>query len=574
MFNMWLLSRASLLLLSAVVFCYGHNLDNTISGDKNETPKWPMTYTLDGIIQIPYAEIEEPFTAYLTQTYGRSRIDFYGGMDKTFQLSDGGPFGKMLKLSPMTTEYVTNQMNCFQTNGTKDEPVTAQSVLPDMTGYQFKGKTSMEGRDNVEKWHKEEAIEGKINKYTMWLYTLTSPYDPTLKTSIPIKFQMKGYNVVMGSHYDHYYITYYDFSAEEPDAKVFSDPFKNMDCHGFPGPGSDASSSIYTFNPMREFVEGHTDHVDASFNEFVSRHDRSYRDNKDMEARKDIFRQNMRFIHSHNRKHLPYTLASNHMADMTNEEMGVMRGRLRSSGYNGGLPFAYSTGELKSVPKSLDWRLYGAVTPVKDQASCGSCWSFGTVGTLEGANFLATGELVRLSEQALMDCSWGYGNNGCDGGEDFRSYQWVMRHGGIPTFDSYGGSYLGADGFCHFDDPNVVKGMAIEKYVNVTSGDADALKVALAKHGPISVGIDAAHKSLSFYSNGVYFEPTCNNTPDGLDHAVLLVGYGELNGEGYWLIKNSWSTYWGNDGYVLMSQRDNNCGVATAPTFVIPKQIN
>ena len=79
MFNMWLLSRASLLLLSAVVFCYGHNLDNTISGDKNETPKWPMTYTLDGIIQIPYAEIEEPFTAYLTQTYGRSRIDFYGG---------------------------------------------------------------------------------------------------------------------------------------------------------------------------------------------------------------------------------------------------------------------------------------------------------------------------------------------------------------------------------------------------------------------------------------------------------------------------------------------------------------
>ena len=97
-----------------------------------------------------------------------------------------------------------------------------------------------------------------------------------------------------------------------------------------------------------------------------------------------------------------------------------------------------------------------------------------------------------------------------------RSYQWVMRHGGIPTFDSYGGSYLGADGFCHFDDPNVVKGMAIEKYVNVTSGDADALKVALAKHGPISVGIDAAHKSLSFYSNGVYFEPTCNNRPDGL----------------------------------------------------------
>lgn len=78
-----------------------------------------------------------------------------------------------------------------------------------MSGYQFKGKTSMQGRDNVEKWHKEETIGGKVNKYTMWLYTVTSPYAPTLKTSVPIKFQMKGFNVVMGSHYDHYYITYY-----------------------------------------------------------------------------------------------------------------------------------------------------------------------------------------------------------------------------------------------------------------------------------------------------------------------------------------------------------------------------
>ena len=78
-------------------------------------------------------------------------------------------------------------------------------------------------------------------------------------------------------------------------------------------------------------------------------------------------------------------------------------------------------------------RLYGAVTPVKDQSVCGSCWSFGTVGTLEGALFLNTGQLTRLSQQALVDCSWGFGNNGCDGGEDWRAYQWIMKHGGIPT---------------------------------------------------------------------------------------------------------------------------------------------
>lgn len=106
--------------------------------------------------------------------------------------------------------------------------------------------------------------------------------------------------------------------------------------------------------------------------------------------------------------------------------------------------------------------------------------------------------------------------------------------------------------------------------MNVTSGSNEALRVAIAKHGPISVSIDAGHKSLSFYSYGVYYEPQCKNTPGGLDHCVLAVGYGNLNGKEYWLVKNSWSTHWGNDGYVLMSAKDNDCGVATAATYVEP----
>jgi len=101
-----------------------------------------------------------------------------------------------------------------------------------------------------------------------------------------------------------------------------------------------------------------------------------------------------------------------------------LRGKQRSTGLNGGLPFHYSPEDVKSLPDQMDWRLYGAVSSVKDQAVCGSCWSFGTVGTLEGSLFLKTGKLTRLSQQALVDCSWGFGNNGCDGGEDFRVYEW------------------------------------------------------------------------------------------------------------------------------------------------------
>merc|ERR1711962_1429291 len=252
-------------------------------------------------------------------------------------------------------------------------------------------------------------------------------------------------------------------------------------------------------------------------------------------------------------------------------EMRVLRGRIYDSSlkYNGGQPQVYTKQMLTDAPDTLDWRLYGAVTPVKDQSVCGSCWSFGTVGTLEGTLFLQTGNLVRLSQQALVDCSWGFGNNGCDGGEDFRAYQWIMRHGGIPTEDSYG-PYLGQDSYCRLDNADM--GLKIKGWVNVTSGSNEALKVAIASRGPVSVAIDASHKSLSFYSHGVYYEPSCSSTD--LDHAVLAVGYGTLGGEDYWLVKNSWSTYWGNDGYVLMSRRDNNCGVATTPTYAIPDMFN
>jgi len=89
----------------------------------------------------------------------------------------------------------------------------------------------------------------------------------------------------------------------------------------------------------------------------------------------------------------------------------------------------------------------------------------------------------------------------------------------------------------------------------------------LFENGPVTIGIDASQKSFSFYANGVYYDANCGNQPENLDHQVLAVGYGTLYGQRYWLVKNSWSTYWGNDGYVLMAQKDNNCGVMTSPTY-------
>uniref|UniRef100_A0A8C3ME49 Uncharacterized protein n=1 Tax=Geospiza parvula TaxID=87175 RepID=A0A8C3ME49_GEOPR len=249
-----------------------------------------------------------------------------------------------------------------------------------------------------------------------------------------------------------------------------------------------------------------------------------------------------RFVHSRNRAALSYTLSLNHLADRTPQELAALRGRRRSGTPNHGLPFPTELYAGIILPESLDWR---AVTPVKDQAVCGSCWSFATTGAMEGALFLKTGVLTPLSQQVLIDCSWGFGNFACDGGEEWRAYEWIKKHGGIASTESYG-TYKGQ----------------VRRPLSLVAFPASWGFKAMV--GPICI-IDASHKSFSFYSNGIYYEPKCGS----LDHAVLAVGYGVLQGETYWLIKNSWSTYWGNDGYILMAMKDNNCGVATEATYPI-----
>lgn len=523
-------------------------------------PNFSDSYSVRGTLYIPYAEIEEPFFAWYNLKLGASRIDYYGDMVKTFQLGKAGKYGESLKIAPVSTDSQLNKHTCLQVNGSEELRIQPQSILPDLSDFKLIGQEVVNGQ-TCEKWRLINKVGDKVNKYTMWLRYEELPKAPATKVVVPVRYEMKGYNSLLGSHFDHYYLEYDDFSFDSPSAEVFKIP-ANMTCTAFPGPGS---GHIYTFNPMKEFINNYDSHVDSAYENFKRTHKKKYPNQNEHSQRKEIFRQNMRYIHSKNRANLGYTLASNHLADLTDLEMQALRGRRYTPGYNGGQPFPYDSSDKESLPDSFDWRLYGAVTPVKDQSVCGSCWSFGTTGAIEGAFFLKNGYRVRLSQQALIDCSWGYGNNGCDGGEDFRSYQWMLKHGGLPTEDEYG-SYLGQDGYCHVD--NVTLTAKITGYVNVTSGDEDALKVAMLKHGPISIAIDASHKSLSFYSSGIYFEPKCGNKPDQLDHAVLLVGYGTLNSKPYWLVKNSWSNYWGNDGYVLMSPEDNNCGVMTDPTYV------
>nr|NP_620470.1 cathepsin K1 [Drosophila melanogaster]AAF49777.1 cathepsin K1 [Drosophila melanogaster]AAM52734.1 RE18380p [Drosophila melanogaster]BAA86910.1 homologue of Sarcophaga 26,29kDa proteinase [Drosophila melanogaster] len=532
------------------------------SANATNPPKWDPNYIVKGTLYIPYAEIAEPFYAWYDKNTRRSRIDYYGGMVKTYQLAGEGQYGTLLKLAPITTKTENNKLTCLQVNGTADQAVDIQSILPDAKPFSLVGTESFLGY-TCDKFRLESTIGQKKNIYTLWVRYKKSPHYPSSRMPIPVRYEMRGYNTLLGSHYDHYYLDYDSYEHDDIPNEVFEID-DSLQCVGFPGPGT---GHYATFNPMQEFISGTDEHVDKAFHHFKRKHGVAYHSDTEHEHRKNIFRQNLRYIHSKNRAKLTYTLAVNHLADKTEEELKARRGYKSSGIYNTGKPFPYDVPKYKDeIPDQYDWRLYGAVTPVKDQSVCGSCWSFGTIGHLEGAFFLKNGgNLVRLSQQALIDCSWAYGNNGCDGGEDFRVYQWMLQSGGVPTEEEYG-PYLGQDGYCHVNNVTLVA--PIKGFVNVTSNDPNAFKLALLKHGPLSVAIDASPKTFSFYSHGVYYEPTCKNDVDGLDHAVLAVGYGSINGEDYWLVKNSWSTYWGNDGYILMSAKKNNCGVMTMPTYV------
>ena len=214
-----------------------------------------------------------------------------------------------------------------------------------------------------------------------------------------------------------------------------------------------------------------------------------------------------------------------------------------------------------AVPDSWNWATKGAVTPIKDQGQCGSCWSFSTTGSVEGCTFIATGKLVSLSEQDLVDCSTAQGDQGCDGGLMDDAFQYIIQNKGIDTESCY--PYTAEDGTCHYSKSCC--GATITGYTDVTSGDEKALLEAVYKT-PVSIAIDASQSSFQFYSGGVYSDSGCSSQQ--LDHGVLAVGYGSTGGSDYWIVKNSWGSSWGLSGYIWMARNDNNmCGVATMPSY-------
>uniref|UniRef100_A0A3B5LVD4 Cathepsin La n=1 Tax=Xiphophorus couchianus TaxID=32473 RepID=A0A3B5LVD4_9TELE len=308
--------------------------------------------------------------------------------------------------------------------------------------------------------------------------------------------------------------------------------------------------------------------LDQHWELWKNRYSKTY--NKTEEGwRRMVWEKNLKKIELHNLEHSmgkhSFTLGMNHFGDLTNEEFRQMMNGYKPRAEKKVKGSWFMKPNFLNVPSSVDWRESGYVTPVKYQGGCGSCWAFSATGAMEGQLYRMTGRLVSLSEQNLVDCSRPEGNEGCSGGWMDRAFQYVLDNGGLDSESSY--PYMG-DMPCRYDPSYSV--ISLAGYADVVSGSEVSLMEAVGSVGPVSVAIDAGHTSFQFYQSGIYSEPDCSSLD--LDHGVLVVGYGTaqslLSDANYWIVKNSWGSSWGDNGYIYMSKdNDNNCGIATAASY-------
>ena len=314
-----------------------------------------------------------------------------------------------------------------------------------------------------------------------------------------------------------------------------------------------ASLQLAAAAAVPQLSAGESNHT---FNSWAARHGKVYETASERLHRLEIWLENAHDVRAHQNAGHSWTMELNEFADLSEEEFAARNGLLPTQA----LPVANNGTQLlgaAQLPDSIDWRDHNLVNPVQNQGSCGSCWAFSTIVSIEGAHAKASGDLVKLSEQNLVDCVKGQTDpsngqsccNGCRGGLMNDAMQYVIdkQGGSVDTEQSY--KYQGVGGSCSFTADAV--GATIASFTQVTAGDEAALMQAVATVGPISVGVDAS-KGWQLYRGGVMHPPKtlpgfhpfkkkgCSSSPNKMDHGVAVVGYGtdDVGGD-YWIVRNS-----------------------------------
>jgi C1A family cysteine protease len=508
-----------------------------------QSPDFPDQYYVKGVFSIPYFNISEPIEMWYDAVYNQQVISYYNGMDVTITIEN-------------TTYSIYPElgvMKCTKSVGYQGPLI---SLFPDLEGYTLFNATTEVNNIMVQQYQLSFHNWSASATYDMYIST----------TGVPIQLYLNGVDYIFDSHPDIYILDYGLYLPDYYDATAFDIPSICANAEVVDTVRSRGNIGKM-FSIISEDPAKPDSVLEGEFQQFIQKYNKQYASKEEYSARFEIFKETITFINTHNADDTKtHKVAINHFADMTHEEFTSTITPKVKRPSNDGATFSHKIINNGSIPATVDWRQKGAVTPVKDQGVCGSCYAFGSIGSLEGAYQIATGTLISMSEQQIVDCAWNDALQvqGCNGGYASVVMQWMINNGGLATEASY--PYLMQDGYCRANDHS--SGVRVKAYVNVTQGEDDLLSAVAI--GPVAVAIDASHPEFRYYTSGVYYQANCGNTLDDLDHEVLAIGYGTYNGQDYWLVKNSWSTHWGNEGYVMMSRnKDNNCGIATQPNYPI-----
>lgn len=538
-------------------------------------PNFPKEYEVELEMKMPYSGLVMPLR--ITTSATSQKIDSFHGL----QIENSSSAG--------TLKYVWNNSKrvCLWSppaggptmtsiGGDPQTLVVGQwkpsNVFPDLSQYT---RAEDEYGTGFHKFvaSKKHGVTGTMNDEMAFFWDSVS--------GKPIRWQAHARNPWKDSHTDVWifeYLSVKPLRAEEVSTTL------PEDCHPRTIPvNAQLHNLLSLFNSLTsERVE-----IDEAFGTFLSKHGKSYPP-EEYTSRQRIFHLNSQLVAALNQQHAGRArFKGNAFLDLTPAEVSSLRGgtnsRLRQAGEEWPehyLPFVrtheHDVQTLASLPKDFDWRVKrpDAIARVKDQGICGSCWTFSFIAPLETMHAIQTGKLIELPEQFVLDCTWNFvsvakgGNSACDGGDaSFAALEIIRKYNGaVPTAKAYG-EYLSADGYCK-DTRQMEIGAWITGYVQIKPRDELGLLSALVSKGPISVGM-IVPAEMNYYDSGVLNVESCRH--DGgadIDHAVVLIAFGtDDTGTPYYTIRNSWSTYWGDEGYIKVVRGDLDCSIATVAGY-------
>ncbi|KAJ2938895.1 hypothetical protein O0L34_g17705 [Tuta absoluta] len=514
---------------------------------------FPQEYYFEGEEIDTITGIIKPFKIWHSEKLNRSRLDAFDVIRRYYYWSSGNIY---MIYSQTAQDDFDKKIVCDLFKGNSTD--ASEFRLKDMTdllqfkSYYYAGDEELENSTVEVYKSKAQIVATKvILEYTLIVKKLQDGL------TVPLHHYTKKLNPADGSIIGNIVVNYffYETKVAEEDLDINAN---GINCDASETLTDDLNEAVQYLHPAID------SDVHVAFHMFKKHHNYEF-SQEEHQYRKEIFKRNWHMIVNHNAKKLGFTLGLNQFADKTEDELAYLSGSIVSTDpIQGTHPFPLTEAEVHEIaedlPVNFDLRNEGVITPVKNQAVCGSCWAFASVATMEGAWARSYGQLIDLSEQSLVDCAWGYNCSGCFGG-NANSLRFVNKHG-IPTEAEYG-PYIAEDGICKIKNKNDIE---IKGFAHLPNNNKYTLKVALHKFGPVMVGV-LVTKEMELYTKGIHYDSFCNFNST-VRHAVTLVGYGKHDDDDYWIIKNSWGERWGESGYFRLSAADKNCNVLQDPYVV------